>query len=101
MKIDYDDIEETKPRWEDEYDWDSYMASSEESDRLYGLSDKDFLDYIIANGADCDYVVKGFKAWTIAKKLKNNNWTPTINQRKAITNVFCFSIYGVKPNSYM
>ena len=57
-----------------------------------------FLDYIIDNGADCDYVVEGFKAWTIAKKLKNNNWTPTVKQRNAITNVFCFSMYGVKPN---
>jgi len=83
----------------DEYDW-TYVASSEEANRLSGLSDKDFLDYIIDNGADCDYVVRDFKAWTIAKKLKNNNWTPTINQRKAITNVFCFSIYGAKPNPY-
>ena len=84
----------------DEYDWGSYMASSEEADRLYSLSDKDFLDYIIANGTDCDDVVKGFKAWTIAKKLKNNHWTPTIKQREAIINVFCFSIYGAKPNPY-
>lgn len=84
----------------DEYDWGSHMATNEEADRLYGLSDNDFLDYIIDNGADCDCVIKGFKAWTIAKKLKNNNWTPTKKQRIAITNIFCFSIYGVKPNLY-
>lgn len=44
-----------------EYDW-KYIASSEEAHRLSCLSDKDFLDYIIANGLGCDYVVEGFKA---------------------------------------
>lgn len=44
-----------------EYDW-KYIASSEEAHRLSGLSDREFLDYIIANGAGCDYVVEGFKA---------------------------------------
>ena len=27
----------------DEYDWGNYVATNEEADRLYGLSDNDFL----------------------------------------------------------
>lgn len=73
-------------------------ASNDKSEELFSLSDKDFLDYIIKNGIDCDYVIKGFKAWTIAKRIKRNGWRPTLKQRTAITNVFCFTLYGVKPN---
>lgn len=85
----------------DEYDWSSYEASNEEADRLFSLSDKEFLDYIIQNGMDCDYVIKEFKAWTIAKRIRSNGWSPTMKQRTAITNVFCFNLYGVKPYSYL
>ncbi|MGY5262774.1 hypothetical protein [Lactiplantibacillus plantarum] len=73
-------------------------ASNDKAEELFCLSDEDFLDYIIENGIDCDYVVKEFKAWTIAKRIKHNGWHPTLKQRTAITNVFCFTLYGVKPS---
>jgi len=73
-------------------------ASNDKEEELFRLSDEDFLDYIIENGIDCDYVAKNFKAWTIAKRIKHNGWKPTLKQRTAITNVFCFNLYGVKPN---
>ncbi|MCG0772332.1 hypothetical protein IMAU10062_01471 [Lactiplantibacillus plantarum] len=72
--------------------------SNDKAEELFGLSDEDFLDYIIENGIDCDYVIKGFKAWTIAKRIKRNGWHPTLKQRTAITNVYCFTLYGVKPS---
>lgn len=80
---------------------DVYMtqsASNDKAEELFHLSDEDFLDYIIENGIDCDYAVEGFKAWTIAKRIKHNRWHPTLKQRIAITNVFCFDLYGVKPD---
>jgi hypothetical protein len=72
--------------------------SNDKAEELFDLSDEDFLDYIIENGIDCNYVIKGFKAWTIAKRIKRNGWHPTLKQRIAITNVFCFTLYGVKPS---
>lgn len=74
------------------------VDSNGKAEELWLLSDEDFLDYIIENGIDCDYAVKGFKAWTIAKRIKRNGWRPTLKQRTAITNVFCFTIYGVTPS---
>lgn len=73
-------------------------ASNDKAEELFRLSDEDFLDYIIENGIDCDYVIEEFKAWTIANRIKHNGWHPTIKQRTAITNAFCFTLYGVKPN---
>ena len=87
---------------DDDYEYAAVcMAQADSNDKaeeLFQLSDEDFLDYIIENGIDCDYAVKGFKAWTIAKRIKRNGWRPTLKQRTAITNVFCFTLYGVKPN---
>lgn len=77
------------------------VDSNGKAEELSHLSDEDFLDYIIENGSDCDLCFKGFKAWTIAKRIKRNGWRPTLKQRTAITNVFCFTLYGVKPNPYM
>ena len=78
--------------------WMSQSASNDKAEELSHLSDEDFLDYIIENGIDCDYAVRGFKAWTIAKRIKHNRWHPTLKQRTAITSVFCFDLYGVKPD---
>lgn len=87
---------------EDDFGYDDacmiQAASNDKAEELFRLSNEDFLDYIIENGMDCDYTVKNFKAWTIAKRIKRNGWRPTIKQRTAITNVFCFTLYGIKPN---
>ena len=32
-------------------------ASNDRAEELFRLSDEDFLDYIIENGIDCDYVM--------------------------------------------
>lgn len=56
-----------------------------------------FLNYIIKNGADSDNALKNFKPWSIAKRLKTNGWKPTYKQKKAISNVYCYWEYGIKP----
>jgi len=87
---------------DDDYEYtDAVIAqvnSNGKAEELWLQSDEDFLDYIIKNGSDCDLCFREFKAWTIAKRIKRNGWHPTIKQRTAIINVFCYTLYGVKPN---
>lgn len=69
-------------------------------DKLMNMKDDDFIDYILKNSSDFDYALENFKPWSIAKRLKANGWKPTYKQKKAISNVYCYWEYGIKPYSW-
>lgn len=73
------------------------FLSNKMFDKLMDMKDDDFLDYILKNGADSDYVLENFKPWSITNKIKTNGWKPTYKQKKAISNVYCYWEYGIKP----
>ena len=83
--FDYEDLEVAR------------FFSSKMFDELMDMKDDYFLNYIIENGADSDYALNNFKPWSIAKRIKENGWKPTYKQKKAISNVYCYWKYGMKP----
>lgn len=70
-----------------------------EADRthLNNLPDDLFIQYILMNGRqkNMDEIIPddAFQAYTIARNIYINGWTPTKKQRIAITNVYLHSVY--------
>jgi len=59
-------------------------------DRLSEKTNDEILDIAIRIGTKLNGVTEHFPAYDVAVKLKNNKWTPTEKQRKAIINVTAF-----------
>ena len=59
-------------------------------DRLSVKTNDEILDAAIRIGPKLNDVTEHFPAYDVALKLKNNKWTPTEKQRKAIINVTAF-----------
>jgi len=61
------------------------MRIEETEDMLAKMSDVELLDYLCKQGEKLD-TLDTFKTYTIAKRLKDNGWTPTKKQREALIN---------------
>jgi len=78
------------------FSWDEYYADNalndiregeieKTTDMLEKMTDVQLLDYLCKQGKKLD-TLDTFKTYTIAKRLKDNGWTPTKKQREALIN---------------
>lgn len=75
----------------DNYLTDMYLEADWLRQELNALTDSDLIDRVLtANEAELNNVVTGghFPAHDIAKRIKENGWTPSEKQRIALTNVY-------------
>ena len=72
---------------------DNRFQAARKRKALNKMTDSQFLDVILCYPSLNNIVGRNFPAYDIAKRIKENNWTLSEKQRKAMTNVYLFYLY--------
>ena len=76
--------------WEDSLAEEFYEEFRRRTEKLSLKKDAEILYIAVKCGPKLNNVTEYFPAYEVALKLRNNNWTPTEEQRKAVINVTAF-----------
>jgi len=63
----------------------------DEARRLSAMTDSELLDFICSQGEALNTLLT-FKTYDVAKRLKDNKWTPTKKQREALINTAAIAL---------
>ena len=61
--------------------------------KMKAMSDDKMLDFIIGHGKKLN-TLPHFKAYDVARRIKQNHWTPTPKQREALINTTAVALKG-------